>query len=140
MSPPLRLSPSDYRALAAKAREPHNKFHATRVETPEGKFDSQGEATRFYELLILQRHGSISRLERQVHYPLDCGGKPLIIINADTGKPHRSVYVADYVYHDHRIERLVIEDFKGKDTALSRLKRGVLATMLDAEIIVTRTR
>jgi hypothetical protein len=68
------------------------------------KFDSKAEARRWAELLLRERAGLISRLERQVRFPLDafrvCG-------------PPQTVghYVADFVYVEDG--KQIIEDAKG---------------------------
>jgi hypothetical protein len=93
-----------------------HKYRAKRTTVYGATFPSKAEAARWVQLVDAQRHGSIRGLERQVVYRLeDCR------------------YVADFRYWQAigcvpgAVEVLVVEDVKGYDTALSRLKRkGVL--------------
>ena len=47
-----------------------NKYHAKKVETPDGVCASMREYQRWRELKLLQRAGKISGLQRQVKYEL----------------------------------------------------------------------
>ena len=47
-----------------------NKYGAFRIDTPEGRFDSQKEFRRSCELKLLQRAGEIRDLKRQVDFVL----------------------------------------------------------------------
>lgn len=71
------------------------------------RFDSQKEARRWQELLLLERADKISDLRRQVRYEL-------IPVQRINGKcVERAVYyIADFVYRDEN-GHLVVEDVKG---------------------------
>lgn len=73
-----------------------------------GKFDSKKEAKRYGELLILEKAGVITSLNRQV---------PFVILEpfvAKDGSKIRGItYNADFVYYDMEKKSLVIEDTKG---------------------------
>ena len=77
-------------------------------------FDSAAEARRWEVLRMLERTGAISGLERAVSFPLAVQG-------VEVGK-----YVADFVYYWPNRER-VIEDVKGVQTAVFRLKARIMA-------------
>ena len=82
-----------------------NKFGAVAVVVEGIRFDSKAEAGRWQTLRMLERAGGISRLERQVVFPLLVNGVTI-------GK-----YKADFVYYWPNNER-VIEDVKGHQTEL----------------------
>ena len=71
------------------------------------RFDSQKEANRWRELVLLERAGRITDLRRQVKYEL-------IPAQRVKGKcVERAVsYIADFTYRDER-GHLVVEDVKG---------------------------
>ncbi len=92
------------------------KYRAVKVTTEYGTFDSKGEASRYAELMILQRVGQIKDVRRQVVFELlpafQCAGR----------KERAITYVADFVYTNSRGES-VVEDFKGFKTDVYKLKR-----------------
>ena len=49
---------------------PYSKYHARKITTPEGSFDSRKAYRRWKELCLLPRGGAISDLRRQITYPL----------------------------------------------------------------------
>ena len=79
-----------------------NKFHAKKVTTEDGTFDSKAEYRRWEELKLLQRAGHISRLKRQVPY--------VVIPSSDRFR--KTEYIADFEYTDKEGKK-VIEDVKG---------------------------
>ena len=95
------------------------KYHNTKVKINGEIFDSKKEAARWQELLLLQRPGKISHLNRQVTYTL-------IPSQYIDGKcVERSVkYVADFVYHQGG--QLVVEDTKGMKTDAYIIKRKLM--------------
>jgi hypothetical protein len=88
------------------------------------KFDSRKEARRWMELVLLQRAGEITDLERQVS--IELLGRDANILTP-TGRPMR--YVADFRYYDRRLKATVIEDAKGHPTDVYRMKKAILAAM-----------
>lgn len=92
-----------------------NKYNAVRTEVDGILFHSKGEARRYGELKMLEREGEISNLELQPEFVLLDGfvrdGKRIQAIK----------YRADFKYVEDDI--VVIEDFKGKETAEFRIKR-----------------
>lgn len=107
-----------------------NKYHAKKVTVNGITFDSQREARRYKELLLLERAGKISGLQRQV---------PFLLIPAQRGevwseKKHKFVshvverscsYMADFVYLDDKGSR-VVEDTKGMRTPEYIIKRKLM--------------
>lgn len=87
------------------------------------KFHSKKEAKRYAELLVLERAGRITNLERQVKFPLIGKDGPIL---TPTGK--QAHYVADFRYVDWDLDGIwVIEDAKGYQTDISALKCAIMA-------------
>lgn len=103
-----------------------SKYRSVR-EVVEGKsFDSKAEARRFRELRLLERAGQITGLKLQQAFPLCCGGKPVLIRSEGYPNGRAARYVADFVYDDARTGQRVVEDVKGFDVPISRLKRALV--------------
>jgi len=87
-----------------------NKYHARRTwsELCRRWFASRAEAERGEELVIRQKAGEIRELVFQPRYKL-----------SDTPPV---TYVADFAYWEGHL--LVVEDVKGVDTPVSRVKRA----------------
>ena len=83
------------------------------------KFDSHKEARRYGELVLLERAGQISHLERQVKYEL-------IPSQRVDGKvvERACTYVADFVYVENG--KKVVEDTKGFRTKDYIIKRKLM--------------
>ena len=86
------------------------------------KFDSQKEAKRWNELLMLQRAREIAGLMRQFRYPLFVNGICVC------------TYVADAVYTDLRTGHVVVEDVKGVKTPTYRLKKKMMKACLGIDV------
>lgn len=92
-------------------------------------FDSKREADRYVDLRVLLRTGDIRHLCVQVPFDLCApafhGGAPAV--NGDRGALVVAQYVADFVYEEYDIFRRewarVVEDVKGKRTAMYQLKK-----------------
>ena len=94
------------------------KYH-NKITTYKGiKFHSRKEASRYWELLVMEKAGQIENLQRQVYYLL----KPTQ--RNESGKVlfKKMGYVADFVYR--RNGELVVEDVKGVRTPLYKWKRA----------------
>lgn len=115
-----------------------NKFRAKAVVVGGERFDSEGEYGRWCELRLQERAGQISNLERQKVFPLEIDDKPVLIRSKGYPNGRRAKYTADFVYFQGN-ER-VIEDFKGYDTAESRLRRAVVEAIYNVRITVTGRR
>ena len=71
-------------------------------------FHSKKEAMRYCELKILERAGSIKELQRQVTFEIH---PQFVTEEGVTVK--KSCYIADFVYFDMKLRKMVIEDTKG---------------------------
>lgn len=85
-----------------------NKFNARKVVLDGITFDSGLEASRYQELVLLQRVGDISDLE--VHPP----SYELIVTDTEGYGALICKYTADFRYK--QAGKLVVEDVKGKPT------------------------
>lgn len=106
------------------ARRKRLKFGNHRVTVDGIAFDSKLEAKRWGELLLLQRAGEISHLERQKSFDLVVEGELI------------ARYVADFVYLDAR--GVVVEDTKSGPTAKKpdyRMKKKLLKALYGHNIV-----
>ena len=98
--------------------DPKHKFNNTKMETPDGRFDSKGEWERWLFLKEALKNGQISDLRRQVKYTLIPTQYRTEIIHLKTKDKevqrvaeHEISYKADFVYEKNG--ETVVEDFKG---------------------------
>lgn len=92
------------------------KYNAVKTEVDGIVFDSKKEATRYKELVLLQKAGEIKRLILQPKFVLQEG------FSVD-GKRYREIsYVADFMYTDKDGTK-VIEDTKGFRTDVYAIKK-----------------
>lgn len=96
--------------LIKAAKRP--KYGNTKVVNEHGTFASKREHRRYIDLMLLQKQGLISKLERQVKFELVPGVK---FSTAKRATPAIR-YFADFVYQDEA-GNLVVEDTKSKATA-----------------------
>lgn len=93
-------------------RFPRNKYRAKPVEIDGFRFASKAEARRYQELLLLEKARKITKVTLQPAY--------IITIN-----DHKICKViGDFHYTENG--KIVVEDVKGMDTPLSRLKRKLV--------------
>ena len=83
-------------------------------------FDSKKEAQRYRELCLLQRGRIITDLELQVRFNIIVNGIKVC------------AYVSDFVYKENGAE--VVEDVKGKRTAMYQLKKKLMLAVHGIEI------
>ena len=89
------------------------------------KYRSQREAKRHQDLLMLQQAGLIAGLVREVPFEL----APGVMIEGETRKRPAVRYVADFVYSDVKAGKIIVEDAKGMQTPVYRLKKHLMATI-----------
>lgn len=94
------------------------------------KYRSQRERDRHQALLMLQKSGQIAGLVREVPFQLALGIK----IDGESRKRPPVRYVADFVYSEVKTGRVVVEDAKGMQTPLYRLKKHLMATVLGIHV------
>lgn len=94
-------------------------------------FDSQLEANRYAQLVLMQRAGEITDLRRQVEYELIPSQREPDTVGPRGGiKPGKVIeravyYIADFVYKDKQ-GNTVVEDTKGVKTADYTIKRKLM--------------
>lgn len=124
-----KASAEDYQHFLKHGHFPNepkpSKYGNKEVEWGGDIFDSELEWTRWMVLMQMEAEGKIEKLRRQVTIVL----QPAFEAN---GKKVRAIkYIADFVYDeivkaigrpDFEIRRLVIEDAKGFETDVFRLK------------------
>jgi len=103
-----------------------NKYGARKVRDDGYLFDSKAEHLRYCELKVLQKAGEISELEVHPKYSIELNGH------------HICTVILDFRYRDSH--GTVIEDVKGKDLALSRLKRKLVEAQHGIEVVLIRKR
>lgn len=118
----------------------HQRFkRATKAErtSADGEtFDSKAELGYWAELQLRQKAGEIRDLRRQVKYALRVGGMPVLIRSKGYPNGRIAVYTLDFEYSDARTGALVRIEWKGHDTAESRLRRAIVEAIYGFEIIV----
>ena len=100
-----------------------SKYNNTRINTPDGWFDSKKELARWTQLRLLERAGGIANLRRQVEYELVPKMGPL----------RRIVYRADFVYEQKG--KRVVEDTKGYRDRVYRLKARLMLWLHNIPIL-----
>lgn len=91
------------------------KYRNKPITLGNDRFDSRAEARRHGQLLLLQRAGEISGLERQVQFELPVNGQRF------------RTYIADFTYYEKG--KLVVEDVKSPATAKEtgyRMKKDLM--------------
>ena len=96
--------------MKRRGRGRRNKFGAKRTEVNGILFHSKKEAARYAELKLLEMAGSIEDLELQVSFDIKVLGNKICR------------YISDFLYYDNDIEAVVIEDVKGVQTDVFKLK------------------
>jgi hypothetical protein len=90
-------------------------------------FDSRAEMKRYCELKLLEQAGEIADLERQPSY---------LLMDAYIyrGKKIRAItYRADFRYLDGKTGKRIVEDVKGHETEVYKLKRKLLLSKYDID-------
>lgn len=93
-----------------------HKYGAKKKEIDGIIFDSQAEARRYCELMLLKRAGEIKNLVLQPEYLLQESFKY-------NGKTEKAIkYKADFAYID-KTDKSIVEDVKGVKTEAYKIKR-----------------
>ena len=119
--------------MSDKHRTIMSKYGAKKTVVGGLTFDSRAEARRWADLLLLQKAGAISGLQRQVAYEL----APKVRLEGSTRAKPALRYVADFHYWDVQAGKLVVEDTKGVLTDVFRVKQHLMATVHGIHVRVT---
>ena len=94
------------------------KYHSKQVIVNGIKFQSKLEGTRYQQLLWLLNADEISDLKLQPEFQIFEG-----YIDSVTGEKHKSrYYVGDFKYTDKKSHQTIVEDTKGIETDVFKLK------------------
>lgn len=104
-------------------RHRFNKFRAKPVEYDGIRFASTGEGRRYLQLKLLLQQGYIEDLKLQVDFPITINGQKVCS------------YRADFVYTENNLQ--IVEDFKGVETPVFKLKRKLMRAVHNIEIRLT---
>lgn len=107
------------------------KYRNRKTEFAGLTFDSRAEAERYGELMILEKTGAITGLQRQVAYEL----APPVKFEGASRQTRALRYVADFAYWEN--ERRIVEDVKGVRTREFEIKRHLMKSQLGLEIRIT---
>ena len=88
-------------------------------------FHSKREMIRWQELLLCERAGEITGLERQVEFPVKIGRKVVFR------------WFADFVYYDVKTKKRIVEDSKGHKTDVYKLKKKCVEAAYNITITET---
>jgi len=95
----------------------YRKYGNKKVIVDGVKFDSKAEAERYRELALLKKAGLIRNLKLQPKFLLQDKFKY-------NGKTERAIsYIADFEYFDVQEGSFVVEDVKGVETEVFKIKR-----------------
>jgi len=95
-----------------------HKYNAQVTYVDGRRFDSKAEAHRYGELQLLEKDGQIHSLICQPSFVLQSS------FVDNTGKKQSAIkYVGDFQYKDTRTGKWTVEDVKGMETPVFRLKR-----------------
>lgn len=113
-----------------------SKYYNIKTRALDGTvFDSYKEARRWDELILLQRAGKITDLQRQVRYELIPAQYQTYERFSKKGErlkdgvrllERKVEYVADFVYTDAETGETIVEDAKGMRTKDYILKRKLM--------------
>jgi len=95
-------------------KPPRSKYGAKKVQIDGIWFDSKVEGARYEQLKMMASTGLIDNITTHPKFPIGIRG----VFICDV--------VLDFRYWDFQRQGLVFEDVKGKDNALSQLKRKLV--------------
>jgi len=95
----------------------YSKYKNVKVKIDGYKFDSIAESKRYAELKLLAKARLINNLTLQPRFELQSKFR-------HNGKVEKAIcYVADFSYIDQEEEKIVVEDVKGVETDVFKIKR-----------------
>jgi hypothetical protein len=117
------MSLEEYRERVTK-KTARAKYGNKKTVVDGVEFDSEREATRYRDLVLMQKAGEIKMLRRQVNFPVYVLGK------------HICDWYADFTYK-LRDDTKVVEDCKGVKTPVFQLKRKLVEAIYEIRILLT---
>jgi len=101
------------------------------------KFASARECERYVELKALANSGKITNLVLQPKYWLRCGNNDIKIRSERYPNGRRASYTADFEFIDD-LGKKHVEDVKGMDTNVSRLRRAIVEAQYGIRVEIVR--
>lgn len=108
------------------------KYKSVRTTVGGITFDSKSEARRYEVLRLLERDGQISELRLQPSFIL---AHAVRFHDVKRQKPALK-YIADFEYIEKGIT--IIEDVKGMQTPVFKIKRHLLKTIYNIDLRITK--
>jgi hypothetical protein len=108
--------------LNLEPKEKKNKYGNQKTEVNGITFDSQREARRYEELMLMVQAGKIYDLRLQHHFTLQEAW-----ISPQGEKIGKIEYLADFTYKNAESGEFVVEDAKGKRTDVYIMKKKMMA-------------
>lgn len=124
------MTAAEYRAQ--KPKKP-NKYGNKHCIIGSEHFDSEKEGRRWLALKALEKAFKISQLERQVKFEL----ASKVRLSGEKRARPAIRYIADFRYFDGAKALFVVEDTKGRDTPVSRMKRHLMKTVLGIDVVLS---
>lgn len=101
-----------------------NKYGAIKTVVDGITFDSKGEAGRYAKLKLSEKAGIISYLELQPTYDITINNHKVCKVKLD--------------FRYQQEGQTIVEDFKGMDTSISKLKRKLVKAVHDVDVVVVK--
>lgn len=113
------------------------KYHAKATVVNGIRFASKKESKHYIDLLWREATlREISDLELQPKYLLGTDANPVMMRSGRYPNGRRASYIADFRYKCLITGKTVVEDVKGMDTPLSKLKRAVVEAQYGIKIVL----
>lgn len=103
----VRMTSKQFREMLQPQKT--NKYNAVKTEVDDTVFDSKKEATRYWQLVLLEKEGKVKNLQRQVRFVLQDS-----FINNEKQKVRPIFYIADFCYERNGVK--IVEDVKSPAT------------------------
>ena len=110
-----------------------NKYNNITVECDGYTFDSKRECLRYQQLKLMEKAGEITDLEVHPSYDVVINGEP---VRYSVSKRPISIEL-DFLYFDKVKGQKVVEDVKGRDNAVSRIKRALFEHIYGIKVKLT---
>lgn len=108
-----------------------SKFNNKACYRDGAKFDSHMERTRYDQLKFLLSVGKISDLRLQPKFLIIEGYR-----RQSGKKVAPTFYIADFQYTDNNSGKQFVEDVKGKETEVFRIKRKLFETRYGQDVVL----
>jgi len=118
-------------ALHFKKR-PKLKYRNEPTEIDGHKFASKKEGARYAVLKLREQMGEIKGLKLQPKYWF-----PIYGVELEYQSKRRVVYIADFSYWNMKKQALIVEDVKGVQTPMFKLKWALMKACHDIEVKIT---